>query len=371
MTGAMYAAISGMKAHMQKLNVIGNNIANINTPAFKASQALFSESIYTTLTSGSNGSDSAGGVNPSQLGYGCNLGSVAMDMSTASFSADGNGMHCMIDGNGFFLTGDKPAATLTDPADPSKSTRTLAETESQNLELGRVGDFKFDSNGYLVDARGHVIYGFVTYTTDAKNIIDDAKNPKTSTQLVPIRLPIAAGSPAGAGDPAAGTALYPTLGTADGKGNQMNLYPAGSGNAIKVDNIAIDKTTGKITANNTADGSIVVVGYLALGTVANPDGVTRLENGYYQAGEGAGNCTATSIGGTVKGNLNNHADGTGATAILSSGKTALITGGLESSGTDLATEIAEMITTQRGYQANTRIITVTDSMLEEMVNMKR
>ena len=52
-------------------------------------------------------------------------------------------------------------------------------------------------------------------------------------------------------------------------------------------------------------------------------------------------------------------------------RSSLITGGLESSGTDLATEISEMITTQRGYQANTRIITVTDSMLEELVNMKR
>lgn len=362
MTGAMYAAIAGLKAHMQKLSVIGNNISNINTPAYKASQALFSEAIYTTLTSGSNGSASAGGVNPSQLGYGCSVGSISMDMSTASFNADGDGMHCMIDGNGFFLTGDKPTATTAD------SKTTLAETDPQNLELSRVGDFKFDSQGYLVDGRGNVVYGFVTYTTSANNTMDDADNPKTSTQLVPIRLPIAAATSADAGAPAAGTALYPVLDST----TKMNSYPAGSGNTIKADSIAIDKATGKITANNTADGSIVVVGYLALGTVANPDGVTRLENGYYQAGEGAGNCTATSIGGAVTGYYNNKAAGdTGAEAIQSAGKTALITGGLESSGTDLATEIAEMITTQRGYQANTRIITVTDSMLEELVNMKR
>ena len=58
-------------------------------------------------------------------------------------------------------------------------------------------------------------------------------------------------------------------------------------------------------------------------------------------------------------------------AIGSAGSTTLYTGGLEGSNVDLATEISEMITTQRGYQANTRIITVTDSMLEELVNMKR
>ena len=57
--------------------------------------------------------------------------------------------------------------------------------------------------------------------------------------------------------------------------------------------------------------------------------------------------------------------------IYSAGTTELMTGGLEMSKTDLATEISEMITTQRGYQANTRIITVTDSMLEELVNIKR
>ena len=57
--------------------------------------------------------------------------------------------------------------------------------------------------------------------------------------------------------------------------------------------------------------------------------------------------------------------------IYSAGTTELMTGGLEMSKTDLATEISEMITTQRGYQANTRIITVTDAMLEELVNIKR
>ena len=57
--------------------------------------------------------------------------------------------------------------------------------------------------------------------------------------------------------------------------------------------------------------------------------------------------------------------------IETAGDTGLITGGLESSGTDLATEITNMITVQRGYQANTRVITVTDSMLEELVNLKR
>ena len=365
MTGAMYAAIAGLKSHMQKLNVIGNNISNVNTAGYKTAQTTFTEAIYTTVTAGSNGTDQVGGVNPSQIGYGCNVGTIAMDMSTASYNADGNGMHCMIDGDGFFLTGNKSTATV------SADGTTLATVNPKDLELSRVGDFCFDSQGYLVDGRGNVVYGFVTKTTKTDNTIDDANNPQVSTQLVPIRLPMAAGKPDDpAAGPAQGTALYPTAkgDTNDGK----NVYPAGSGQPITADNIYIDKATGKVTATNKADGSILVVGYIALGVVSNPNGVTRLQNGYYKAGEGAGQCIAASIGGAVKGNFNNLADDAeGAVGIQSGGSTALLTGGLESSGTDLATEIAEMITTQRGYQANTRIITVTDSMLEELVNMKR
>ena len=80
------------------------------------------------------------------------------------------------------------------------------------------------------------------------------------------------------------------------------------------------------------------------------------------------------------GQITNHRDTEGAggaadnantTEIEHAGGTSTISGGLESSGTDLATEISNMIVMQRGYQANTRIITVTDSMLEELVNMKR
>ena len=80
MTGSMYAAIAGLKTHMQNLNVIGNNIANVNTQGYKASRAVFKTSIYTTLSGGSNGTAVAGGRNPSQIGYGSNVANVGIDM---------------------------------------------------------------------------------------------------------------------------------------------------------------------------------------------------------------------------------------------------------------------------------------------------
>ncbi|MCI9056867.1 MAG: hypothetical protein HFF76_06365 [Oscillospiraceae bacterium] len=128
----------------------------------------------------------------------------------------------------------------------------------------------------------------------------------------------------------------------------------------------------------------MVVGYIAIANCASNDGVTHEDGYYYKAAEGAGNITINGLGGILEGKFvnnqkiiddpdnttnngappNDDAIGKGGTAIIKNG-------GLEASSTDIATEFSNMILTQRGYQANTRIITVTDSMLEELVNMKR
>lgn len=375
MTGAMYAAVAGLKTHMQKLNVIGNNVANVNTYGYKAARTTFKESLYTTVTGGSNGTAASGGINPSQIGYGCNIGTIDLDMSTKNYMPTGNPMDCMIDGNGFFMVGGKPDATTAGG---------LKETDAADLNLTRVGNFGFDSQGYLVDGYGNVVYGFVTVTDNAapgELTAAEKLDPKASTQLVPIRVPLA--------DKTTGAPIYPGITAAGTDGSRMNVYDSGTGTTaktegkpIKMDSIAIDGQTGKITGTTEA-GDKIVVGYIALAKVDNPNGVTHMSGPYYRAMEGAGSCVATSINNAIAEvcigdpNLNNRPNAAGGTntnlptRIESAGDTALITGGLESSGTDLATEISEMITTQRGYQANTRIITVTDSMLEELVNMKR
>ena len=126
---------------------------------------------------------------------------------------------------------------------------------------------------------------------------------------------------------------------------------------LQADSVTIDEKSGALRIM-TSDGQLYTVGYLAIGKVTNPNGVTHVDGRYYQAQDGAGTIRVTAVKGAIAG-------------VETSGDTSLITGGLESSGTDLATEITNMITVQRGYQANTRIVTVTDSMLEELVNMKR
>ena len=379
MTGAMYAAISGLKSHMTKLNVIGNNIANVNTYGYKSARTTFRETIYTTLTAGSGGTDVTGGINPNQIGYGCNIGTIDLDMSNGPAVPTGINLDCMIQGDGFFLVGDKTTGVATD--------------NLNSLLMTKVGDFDFDSEGYLVDGAGNVVYGFLTTsaTKDENGVIQatgpGVKEGITSTQLVPIRLPLAASADDTVNNPPtykAGDPIYPGL-TGDVNNGFTNtetqtgattIPTNGSRVSVNIDSLKIEQS-GKIVAT-TENGQVITVGYLALGKVENPAGLNHLTGPYYQAGGAAGDMSITTAGVTVgTGYLNNMtAPAAGTTpnpapVRIVGSDNSLLSGFLEGSGTDLATEFSEMITTQRGYQANTRIVTVTDTMLEELVNMKR
>ena len=134
MTGAMYAAIGGLKAHMSNLNVIGNNIANCNTYGYKAQRMTFKESMYTTSRSGSNGGTTAGGNNPSQIGYGCSVGSIDLNMAPSTYAPTGYGLDCYIDGEGFYMFGDKDG-------------QILGNDDIGELDLSRVGDLWVDPDG--------------------------------------------------------------------------------------------------------------------------------------------------------------------------------------------------------------------------------
>ena len=360
MTGAMSAAISGLKTHMQALSVVGNNIANVNTNGYKAQRITFKESVYDTLSAGSAGTDMMGSTNPKQIGYGCTVGTIDLDMSTGDLSATGRDLDCTIRGDGFFLVGSKQENI--DSADAVKK-----------LQLTRVGDFQF-RDGYLTDGQGNVVYGFLTSSGDPTGVIGaNTTVGSTSTDLVPIRLPMkstAAGSE--------GKAVY--VGVND-QGANVNPEDDAAVNTeldgyINYTNLRIDEN-GKITCNNDDTGDVVVVGYIAMGVAENPNGVLHLDGPYYEAGDAAGDITVSAFNSAVTGALRNEKiqDGNGdvdpATQLLNKSTTGLMTAFLEGSGTDLATEFTNMILYQRGYQANTRIVTVTDTMLEELVNMKR
>ncbi len=424
MTGAMYAAIAGLKTHMQNLNVIGNNVANVNTAGYKSARAVFKTSIYTTLSGGSNGTQTIGGVNPSQIGYGANIGTIDIDMTSGNYSVTGKSTDMMIDGDGFFLVGSKDIAmNFTGGAGDVGTSGVFT-----SLTLTRVGDFDIMPDGYLAkDMDGNVAYGFMCtgIATDedvANGKANKVGDPMFSDQLVPLRVPRVYRDKDGAvhvGYARAGGGYDSTdvdkpdggkdsstdgvfTGTPDTKhilDYGATFTPAANGAPASVSestaskaeftNITVDQNTGIITGVCSDLGDqVVTIGCIAVGHVTNPNGVTQIGNSYYKAQQGAGELTISAMGGAGSQMKINYVNGSllsenGMTnmaandedaidgARLRSSKGQILNNGLEMSKTDLAQEIANMIVTQRGYQANTRIITVTDSMLEELVNMKR
>ena len=183
----MYAAIAGLRTHMQNLNVIGNNIANVNTYGYKASRAVFKTTLYTSLRGGSNGTATMGGTNPSQIGYGSNVANVDIDVSSGTYAVTGIATDLMLDGDGFFLVGTK---------DLVQNFTGLTEdiTALTSFTLTRVGDFQFRADGYFGKNDGNVVYGFlctgiVTEDNLAQHPGMKVGDPIFSDQLVPIRYP--------------------------------------------------------------------------------------------------------------------------------------------------------------------------------------
>lgn len=314
MLRSMDAAVAGLRAHQNKLDVISNNIANVNTFGFKSQTYSFKEAMYQTTTDSTGGSATTGGVNASQYGYGSMMGSIITDMSASTPTYVG-GLNATISGEGFFISSAKNVGSV----------ETDKFTGSGDLTYTRVGQFKVDSNGYLTDANGYFIYGF---KPDGNGGVD-------KDNLVPIRVATAMSNSG-----------VPTFGdsTAD---------------ALIATNVSINEL-GEVTANlpyTDASGvektENVSLGKIAIATFQNPEGLTKKGEFYY-----------TSKDGDNSGKASANPAGEGSASKLMSGY-------LEASNVDLSQQFADMITTQRGFQANAKIITVSDEILQEMVNMKR
>lgn len=138
MLRSLYSAVSGMQAHQTKLDVIGNNIANVNTYGFKSSKARFQDVFYQTLTNSTGGNSLKGGTNAAQVGYGTTIGGIDLDMSRTSLQSTGSSMDAAIAGEGFFQVMDG----------------------SGNIFYTRAGKLQIDPNsGSLTDTNGYTVLG--------------------------------------------------------------------------------------------------------------------------------------------------------------------------------------------------------------------
>ncbi len=137
MSQAMYTSASGMANSQTAINVVSNNIANMNTVAFKEASVRFSDVFYSTLSAGAPSSLSNGGVNPKEIGYGSQVASIAQKFTTGTFQSTGISTDMMIQGNGFF--------TVLSP--------------SNEMLYTKAGNFNVDTQGYLVMPNGYKVMG--------------------------------------------------------------------------------------------------------------------------------------------------------------------------------------------------------------------
>ena len=414
MLRSLSSGVSGLQAHQTQMDVIGNNIANVNTYGFKSSRVTFRDVYYQTLASAANASGNSGGSNPSQIGYGTTVGSIDVLNGRSGIATTGQGSDCYINGEGYFVVKDG----------------------SGNERLTQVGTFGFDGSGNLVDGKGGFVCGYPVASTSGKVSVGGAiidfssasnKDGKAigESLLDGYTVEVKYGTPGTEGTTIAAdsgkktiTINYtPSSSPADGSTEAILTkdellaalttstnwtwkknggdYPSGETAPdvqypkITVDGADTDKTT-KITATTgmvaqtatydysqkpqkiinsfgelksltfspdgtitgvDANGTVQIIGQLALANVANPSALVMEGTSYYKAVNNTGEITYGYPGSSTLGKLE--------------------TGGLESSNVDLATEFANMIMTQRGFQANSKIITVSDEMLETLVNLKR
>jgi len=137
LTTSLFTGLTGMLTNSQMLDVVGNNIANVNTTSFKRSQASFETQISQTLSNGSAPSAVLGGTNPSQVGLGVQLAAVTRDFSGGGLQPTGVSTHMAVEGNGFFVVNQNGTQRFT-----------------------RDGTFSLDRDFNLVTSNGGRIQGF-------------------------------------------------------------------------------------------------------------------------------------------------------------------------------------------------------------------
>ncbi|MDB5290218.1 MAG: flgE [Phycisphaerales bacterium] len=154
LTSTLFTGLSGLDVNQTRMNVVGNNIANVNTVAFKSSRALFAPQFYVTDAGGSPPDANFGGTNPSQRGLGASVASIEKNFSPGSIEPTGHATDMALDGNGFFITKNPGGQFYT-----RDGSFTL---NSANQLVTATGSFV---QGYGVDANSNVIPGQLTNIT--------------------------------------------------------------------------------------------------------------------------------------------------------------------------------------------------------------
>jgi flagellar hook protein FlgE len=398
MLRSLFSGISGLRSHQTMMDVTGNNIANVNTTGFKSSQTQFQDTLSQLLQGTGAPTDARGGTNPAQIGLGVRLAGITTNFGQGATQVTGRSTDLMISGDGFFVVDSDGEQMFT-----------------------RAGSLNFDAQGRLVTAEGAFLQGW----NAARGVIDTnvplgtiqlpvgtqmnpqptrqvgvtGNLPSDTTSTTPISTTIHAFDAAGNArdvsaaftrSSAAGvspTVWQGTLSSAgattavtlefDANGALVSTTPAPATiGGVEVDFSGVTGYAGTSTFEaSSQDGYAVgtlktftlgpdgiltgvfsngqkqALGQVALGTFANPAGLEKAGGSLYRTTANSG---AAQVG--VAG------DG---------GRGTLAGGTLEMSNVDLAQEFTNLIIAQRGFQANSRVITSSDELLQDLVNLKR
>lgn len=399
MLRSMYSGISGMKNFQTKLDVIGNNIANVNTYGFKKGRVTFKDAMNQTIAGASAAQNNRGGKNPMQVGLGSTIASVDSVQTQSSFQTTGRALDLAVSGDGYFIVKQGNSQYFTRAGNfyldnngtlvnadgmkvqsisngilqditvnvnsvlPAKQTNTI--TMGGNLPVDAKGNTKLVQQIQVVDETGtaHTLDMTLTSNDPAAGkwdvtFMDNSLDDPTAN-IAPATITINPANPTGD----ATVDLKVNDGTGQARTLSVNFsqkdltMTAGSIDAQAVTdgnlqgslesfNIGSDGVINGVFSN----GSVLPLGQLALAKFSNPSG---LENA-------GGNLFRQSVNSGVA-NINTPGNGRGSIAA----------GSLEMSNVDLSEEFTEMIVAQRGFQANTKIITTSDEILQELVNLKR
>lgn len=451
MMRSLYSGVAGLKTHQTRMDVIGNNIANVNTVGFKGSSVQFMDVLYQTSqrAAASNPNNGVGGVNAKQIGLGTTTATITKELAgTGSAETTNNSYDLMLNGDSFFIvsrgnmnyftkvgafkkdgagylvtgTGEMVMGWQVDPDNPTQIRKDMVsplQVESaENMysepqattkchAAGNIdkNDPDFEDGGARVmnvtiyDKKGYGYNVKMAITQDPgadKNVytvapvsITDANNepiPNGTAVLSNTKLIYDpnAGSFKGMGTNVNGTAKSTvlTLQTAAAGGQAVanddfeqieidfsttTMYATSSLSTIALNRgdtkgLSGGRKVGKLDeVNINNDGKIYgvydngeekLLGQIAVARFTNPAGLEAIGNNMYQTTQNSGDF-----------------DGIGQEATEGGG--SMSQGVIEMSDVDLSEEFTNMIITQRGFQANSRIITVSDTLLEELINLKR
>ena len=328
MLRSLYSGISGMKVNQTKLDVIGNNIANVGTTAFKSARVRFEDMLSQNVSQALKPGVNQGGLNPRQVGLGVQLAGIDTMVTQGMMQPTSRNLDAAVDGDGYFMVASGPNGTSV-TVDPVN--HVVTASNGMNISYTRDGSFTLDSQGNLLTSDGYRVMGYVV-----NGSIDYAQNPPTvkyedantttsvdNAALVPLVIPDAV----------------------DNAGKQVRIQSF---------SIAKDGTISAVLA----DGNVSILGQIAMSSFKNPAGLTKLGKNLYSPSANSGDPTVRSaLGDAANDNSKGYGDA--------------LQGMLEMSNVDLAEQFTDMIVSSRAFQANTKTITTGDEILQDILNLKR